>query len=406
MFYLTRTYGLSGTVYRIAGTLNKETACQDNFVPEKGTAPTMKKLIATLLCLSLLICAGFAWAAGGGAEDPLISLSFLKSTIFPSVVGGADMKLEQDLGIIDDDMSTRIEIINDRILPGYEFSSGYAALSFETGGRLTMNEFTSFVLTSGAVNISIDSGEIIDISTGLTVSSGTILRENRRYFATEGTSALVRVYSPSALAMVDGYFINKNAGSIPAEMQFIDVPITHWANENITYLTQYGIVNGVGNYQFAPSTAVTRGMFVTILGRLFGVSPSDYLNTDFVDVDINKWYGAYIAWAAEKGIVTGYGDGNFGPDDNISREQMAVILVRYAAFADLALPIMDETTVFGDQSIISTWAIDAVAVAQSSGIMNGKPGNVFDPGGNATRAEMCKVTHQLSINTQSLLLIT
>lgn len=350
----------------------------------------MKKIIALLLVLSLLICAGYAIAAGGGPGDPLISLSYVRDIFMPSVLVAAENRLDKELESIDDEMSSRLDNIYDSSSGGYNFSGGYSNLSFLKGGTLAMDELTSFVLTSGLANIAIDSGEVIDATTGQTVAAGSVLIPNHRYFAAEGSSAFIRMYDRST-GMIDGYYLAENSGTIPPNLQFIDVPIGHWANDYITYLADNGIVNGVGDSSYAPGGTVTRATFVTILGRLNKIDISQYLSTDFNDVDIDTWYGPYIAWASQNGIVSGYGNGKFGPADNISREQMAVLIMRYADYAKVNLPPVTQAEEFQDQDIISEYAGEAVKLAQTSGIINGKPGGIFDPKGTAARADISAV---------------
>lgn len=354
----------------------------------------MKKLIALLLIISLLLCAGFALAAGGGAGDPLVSLSYIRDIFMPSVLVQAENRLDTELNSLSDEYTVRLETLFNISSGKYNFSGGYGDLTFSKGGFLEMDELTSFVLTSGSANIVINSGEIIDTTLGIPVNSGTILSEKHRYFAAEGASALVRMYADST-GMIDGYYLHEETGEIPPNLQFIDVPGEHWANEYITFLAENGIVNGVGDSVFAPGNTVTRAAFVTILGRLAGVDISQYISTEFTDVEIDSWYGPYISWASQNGIVTGYGDGNFGPGNNITREQMAVLIMRYADYAGVTLPGINEGEEFTDQAQIEQYAVDAVGLAQKAGIITGKPGGVFDPKGTALRAEISTVTFRL-----------
>ncbi|NLL39644.1 MAG: S-layer homology domain-containing protein [Clostridiales bacterium] len=357
----------------------------------------MKKLIALLLIISLLLCAGFALAAGGGAGDPLVSLSYIRDIFMPSVLVQAENRLDMELKKISNEYRARLETLFDTGSEKFDFSGGFGELTFSKGGFLEMDQFTSFVLTSGSANIVINSGEVIDTTLGRPVDSGTILSPKHRYFAAEGTSALVRMYSESR-GLVDGYYLHEEVGEIPPNLQFIDVPSNHWANEYITFLAENGIVNGVGDSVFAPGSTVTRAAFVTILGRLAGVDISQYTGIEFSDVEPDSWYGPYISWASQNGIVTGYGNGKFGPGNNITREQMAVLIMRYADYADVTLPSINEGEEFADQAQIEAYAVEAVSLAQRAGIITGKPGGVFDPKGTALRAEISTVTYRLIKN--------
>lgn len=354
----------------------------------------MKKLISLVLIMSLMLFACFALAAGGGAGDPLVSLSYIRDTYMPSVLMNAQAELNSELQSLRDEMTGRLDKLFNISSDEYDYSGGFESLAFLKGGTLKMAQLTSFVLDTGITNIVIDTGEVIDVTAGMPVSSGSVLSANHRYFAAEDTSAVIRMYADST-GMVDGYYLAEPIGEIPSNLRFIDVPADHWANEYITYLSEKAIVNGVDEYSFKPGSTVTRATFVTILGRLAGVDMSQYLTAEFTDVEMDSWYGPYIAWASQSGIVTGYGNGKFGPGDHITREQMAVIIMRYADYTGVVLPGINESMAFTDQDMISDYALEAVELAQTSGIITGKPGGLFDPKGTALRSEISAVTYRL-----------
>ncbi len=337
---------------------------------------------------------GFALAAGGGPGDPLISFTYIRDTFIPSVLNKTEEKLDAELLALEAELTQRMDAISGSINPGYLFSSGYTSLNFSKGGTLTVHELTGFIVTGGSANLHVETGEVVDLNTGLAVKKDCLLASNQRYFATEGTSAVIRFYSDASAGMVDGYYLAAGSGTIPQNLMFIDIPASHWANDSITYLAGRTIIKGVGNDRFAPDDFVTRGTFVTILGRLYGINPEQYTDTRFNDVDMAMWYGPYIAWADEKGIVSGYGNGSFGPNDVITREQMAVVIMKYASFAGISLSPSIQQSAFEDEASISSWALEAVKSAQITGIMTGKPGNLFDPAGTAVRAEVSAVAYR------------
>ena len=165
----------------------------------------------------------------------------------------------------------------------------------------------------------------------------------------------------------------------------------HWAADNIIFVASRGLLAGTGNNQFSPDTGMTRGMFVTALGRLAGIDPESYKTGKFTDVKANAYYAPYVNWAAEKGIVSGTSATTFSPDTNITREQMAVIMANYAKKMGYDLPVAHEAVTFADNAQISSWAAKEVKAMQQAGIMAGKGGNRFDPKGTATRAEVATV---------------
>ena len=173
-------------------------------------------------------------------------------------------------------------------------------------------------------------------------------------------------------------------------IDFTDID-AHWAKENIRFAAARGLLSGMGNDTFSPDTPMTRGMFVTVLGRLAGVDPAAYQETPFTDADLNRYDGPYAAWAAEKGIASGMTAAAFAPDANITRQQMAAILANYAKAMGYEIPQTREAVTFADHSAIAPWAAEAVTALQRAGILNGRNGNVFDPAGTATRAEVATV---------------
>lgn len=168
----------------------------------------------------------------------------------------------------------------------------------------------------------------------------------------------------------------------------------HWAKEHILFAVSRGLFSGTSETTFSPNTTLTRGMFVTALGRLAGINPADYQNRKFTDVKANAYYSPYVNWAASKGIVSGTTSSTFAPDSSITREQMAVIMKNYADKMGYSIPKTLAAVTFADNAQISSWAKDAVKAMQQAGVLSGKENNRFDPQGNATRAEAATVLHR------------
>ena len=165
----------------------------------------------------------------------------------------------------------------------------------------------------------------------------------------------------------------------------------HWAADNILFAASRGLLSGTSDTTFSPDTGMTRGMFMTALGRLAGINPDSYQTGKFTDVKADAYYAPYVNWAAQTGIVEGVTDTTFAPDTNINREQMAVIMKNYAAKLGYDLPQTLKAVTFADNTQISSWAKDAVKSMQQAGILAGKNENKFDPKGTATRAEVATV---------------
>jgi len=175
---------------------------------------------------------------------------------------------------------------------------------------------------------------------------------------------------------------------------FTDVKGGDWFYSDVMAVCQSGLMTGAAPDQFSPQAPVTRGMAVTVLYRLAGSPAVLVSGTGFGDVATGRYYTAAVLWAAMNNIVTGYGDGKFGPDDNVTREQLAVILSRYEQWSGKIPPSFRATGVFADQAAVSAYAADAVSALTAQGLINGKPGNLFDPQGTATRAEFAAVLNR------------
>ena len=171
-------------------------------------------------------------------------------------------------------------------------------------------------------------------------------------------------------------------------VEFSDVSEKAWYYDAVQYASQNGLMNGVGNGKFDPEGSMTRAMLVTVLWRYEG-EPAEGENT-FTDVPNGTWYTDAVAWAAEKGIVGGVGNGNFDPEGSITREQMATILFRYAQKKNIDTSKRGELSGFADSGKVSSWAKDAVQWTVAEKIINGSDGKLL-PQGNATRAQVSAI---------------
>lgn len=182
------------------------------------------------------------------------------------------------------------------------------------------------------------------------------------------------------------------------DVPFTDVSETDWFYEDVAYVYTNNLMNGTNTTMFSPNTTTTRGMIVTILYRLEG-EPSVSDNCHFADVKSGSYYEKAITWAAAKGIVSGYGNNQFGPDDPITREQMAVILFRYAQYKGLDVSAGEDTNIlsYSDALDISEYAFPAMQWICGESILNGSDGNLM-PRGSATRAQVAAILHRFCEN--------
>lgn len=200
------------------------------------------------------------------------------------------------------------------------------------------------------------------------------------------------IYDASLKAVVfeTGHFSVYGVGYKNPAPAFTDIH-NHWAADNILFAASRGLLSGTSDTTFSPNTGMTRGMFVTALGRLAGINPDSYKTGKFTDVKADAYYAPYVNWAAQNGIVEGVTATTFAPDTNINREQMAVIMANYAKKLGYDLPKTLQAVTFADNAQISSWAKNAVRTMQQAGILSGKNGNKFDPKGTATRAEVATI---------------
>lgn len=182
---------------------------------------------------------------------------------------------------------------------------------------------------------------------------------------------------------------------LAAMFPFTDVKESDWFYENVLYMFEKELMNGMTEVLFAPNGFVTRGMVVTVLYRIEGEPDVSGTDIPFDDVAEGIYYTAAVKWAAAHEIILGYGDGRVGPGDKVTREQLAAILYRYQQYADNIPPDVAESREFADDDSISDYAKAPVNKLVMQGIINGKPNNLFDPKGNATRAEYAAMLHRL-----------
>lgn len=179
------------------------------------------------------------------------------------------------------------------------------------------------------------------------------------------------------------------------KITFTDIK-NHWAEQDIEFTASQGLFSGTSNTTFSPDTAMTRGMFVTVLGRLANANVSSYTTSSFSDVESQAYYSSYIEWANANHIASGIGDKKFAPEQPITREQLAVIIQKYSPVKGIPLPVINKENKFADHEKISPYAQDAVKQMQIAGILMGKNNNLFDPQGIATRAEVSSILHRFA----------
>jgi len=184
---------------------------------------------------------------------------------------------------------------------------------------------------------------------------------------------------------------------------FRDVAESDWFYAAVMYVYENDLMLGTGADMFSPQLPLTRGMLVTILWRMEEEPDASGLENPFDDVPEGEYYTDAVKWAAANEIVLGYGDDKYGPDDNITREQLVTILWRYCIWKGIDVSVGEDTNIlsYNDAFDISEYAIAAFQWACGAGVIEGKPGGYLDPQGGATRAEIAAMLHRYLVLTEA-----
>lgn len=221
---------------------------------------------------------------------------------------------------------------------------------------------------------------------------------NVAYSTSDGKNTIVPTsyfYEPTDSVL----YKTPQAGTYAAKYSFVgfdDITDDYWASNFIRFLSARIIVIGKGSNLYVPEGNVTRAQFIAILTRMTpGIDPSSASSANFLDVSPDDWCAKYIDWGVENGIVHGYGNGCFGPDDPITREQMSCMIARYSRYLGYELGEINESKTFLDQDSIGSWAADDVDALQKSGLIEGDGNSMFYPRALSTRAEAATISCRL-----------
>lgn len=284
-------------------------------------------------------------------------------------------------------------------------SSSGGSSGGSSSGKTTYKVTTSAV-NNGGVNASPSSAEkgaVITITLspdkGYKLDKLTVTDGSGKTVSTVKKSDTVYTFTMPASAVKVGVSYVK-ATETPSETKFNDVSANDWFASAVDYVTGKGMMNGTADNTFSPKANTTRGMVVTVLYRLEN-QPSTSA-ASFTDVASGAYYANAVAWANANGIVSGYGSGKFGPNDKVTREQLAAILYRYAQYKKYDVSVGEDTNIlsYNDAQSISTYAIPAIQWACGAGVVTGKSGSKLDPKGNATRAEVAAMLMRFCENVK------
>ncbi len=280
----------------------------------------------------------------------------------------------------------------------------------------------SFTMPSGSVNVNAAFAPIIDIDAG---TNGTATVDNNSPKTGDKVTVTVKpddgyVVDGVTAADKDGKALDvtdngdgtysftkpegnvsvkvtyKNAPSDPDEncpsKKYSDLDTSLWYHEAVDFVLNSKYFQGTSDTTFEPDGTMTRAMFVTVLSRLEGIDAAQYSGSDFTDVETGQWYTAAIQWASQNGIVLGIGEQQFDPNGEVTREQMAAIMYRYAQYKKIDTTKADASKfgTFSDKDSVSDWAVEAMTWATGTGIINGTDAGI-EPQANSTRAQVAQI---------------
>lgn len=302
--------------------------------------------------------------------------------------------------------NTTVKVTGESSPYTYEFtytkpSSGSSGGS--SSGKTTYKVTTSAV-NNGGVNASPSSAEkgatitiTLSPDKGYKLDKLTVTDGSGKTVSTVKKSDTVYTFTMPASAVKVGVSYVK-ATETPSKTKFNDVSANDWFASAVDYVTGKGMMNGTADNTFSPKAHTTRGMVVTVLYRLEN-QPSTSA-ASFTDVASGAYYANAVAWANANGIVSGYGSGKFGPNDKVTREQLAAILYRYAQYKKYDVSGAKSLDGYTDAQSVSSYAVPALQWANAAGIVTGKSGSKLDPKGNATRAEVAAMLMRFCENVK------
>lgn len=305
-----------------------------------------------------------------------------------------------------DELLTKLAAKSGTVSATPDFSKRSSGSSGGSSSGKTTYKVTTSAVNNGGVNASPSSAEkgatitiTLSPDKGYKLDKLTVTDGSGKTVSTVKKSDTVYTFTMPASAVKVGVSYVK-ATETPSKTKFNDVSANDWFASAVDYVTGKGMMNGTADNTFSPKANTTRGMVVTVLYRLEN-QPSTSA-ASFTDVASGAYYANAVAWANANGIVSGYGSGKFGPNDKVTREQLAAILYRYAQYKKYDVSVGEDTNIlsYDDAQSISTYAIPAIQWACGAGVVTGKSGSKLDPKGNATRAEVAAMLMRFCENVK------
>lgn len=343
-----------------------------------------KKILTGALLLSMLLgCVTLCWAS---QADPLISVSYLNGTYLNNLKSTVAQAVDKATQPIYDAAVAKVgQGGGSTTASGAYVSSAFVAGTGGYGDALTLTVGSGLLWTSGSAGVS--AGTLVDATVGAEVVPGGALTAGHRYLA--GTDTTVVVSSQSAQWMIEGQWKRSTDGTVVTTLPFTDVSTSDTFYDAVKWNYDNNFIKGTTATTFRPDNKITRGQIVLILYRHAG-SPSVNTSPDlYKDMPGDAEMCRAILWATQTGIVEGYGNGLFGPNNDVRNQELAKILYLYNALRGGSTSgTVNLGTTFTDSSDISAWAVPYVQWAVANSVMGAYDGTYFRPQTSPTRSQV------------------
>lgn len=318
------------------------------------------------------------------SDTSVISLGYLTGTFWEQLKSELFTKVEsmdEVYTAAEEQLAEKLE--QNEEYPGWTVTDTHQLIYPRVGETVTLSAGSGCIWYSGTGGAS---ATLLDMTTGEELAAGQSLKEGHRYLAEQET--VITALSDS-FCSAEGIFKTNATGEPPAEpvvLPFTDVVDTDWFYSAVAYVVEHGLFNGTSTTTFEPKTYMNRAMLVTVLHRVAD-TPAVEGDNAFEDVKDTDWFYPGVRWASQIGVVNGVSTTQFNPLGNVTREQIAVILYRYASYLGYDVSARAAIDGFGDHEKVSDYALDGISWAVAEGLLKGSEGNL-NPTSGATRAEV------------------
>ena len=269
--------------------------------------------------------------------------------------------------------------------PPYTGDHNYAVTVAKTeGGSVTLDKADQYANAGETITFTVTPDK------GYSIDKVTVTQGSKAIDVTDNSDSTYSFTMPKGPVTITVTFTESDQPEPEPEQPFTDVHEDDWYYQSVLYVYNEGLMTGTAKDTFSPGLTTTRGMIVSILHRQEG-EPAAGSNASFSDVTSGAYYEDAVNWAAAEGIVNGYSDSAFGPNDAITREQMAAILMNYAQYKGQDVSARADLSAYSDAESISAWAEEAMSWAHAEGLINGMSDTELAPKGHATRAQVAAI---------------